>query len=887
MRNALKITGVVVAVFLVILMAVPYLFKDKIVQKVKEAANNNLQAKVSFDDIHLSLIRNFPNLSIRLNSLVIANVGPFEGDTLMAVKEFSATVDLMSVISGSQIDIKRIQLDEPHFHVKVMKDGKANYDIAKSTPESQTETDTTSSAFHIALKEYAIRHAKLVYDDQSMGLYTEIYDLTHEGEGDFTQDLFVLKTTTSAESFNLVFGGVKYFHQVQANVKADLDMDMPNFRFTFKENEIQLNELILGFNGWLAMPAEDIDMDITFKAAKTDFKNILSLVPAVYAADFDKVRTEGKMALEGMLKGRYNEKSIPAFDIRLLVENGMFRYPDLPAGVNNVQVNLQISNPDGVIDHTVVNLSRFHVELDKEPFDATLLMKYPESDPYLKASLNGKINLDNITKFMPLEEGMKLSGAISADFKADGRMSAIEQNRFEQFNASGSISASRFLFASNDLPAAFELSTAMLAFNPWQVSLTAFNSKIGKTDIKANGTIENLFGYVLKDQTLKGAFNLNSNLIDANQFLTEEAPADVEADTVPLSAFEVPENIDFTLTTTINKLLYDNLTLTNVKGMCRVAEQKLFLRDVFMNMFNGSVGMSGTYNSENIKKPAIDMDLNIRNMDIQSMVAAFETIKTMAPVSANTQGTFSSEFSMKATLHQDLSPVMNSISAQGMLDVPKAEVSDYKPMVKVADALKMPQYKKLGVNNVKIQFVVKDGRVTVQPFQVKAGNINMNVLGSSGFDQTIDYKIAARFPKSELGSAANEVLGGLASKLNQKGVNLSMSDVIDVDILLGGTVPSPTIKTSLKDMAGNAKDALKEEAMRKKQELENKARTEADKAKQQAIDQAQKTKSEAEAKARAEADRLKQEADKRKKEAEEAAKKKAKEEARKKLKGLF
>lgn len=875
--------------FVLILIAAPFMFKDKIVTLIKEQTNNSLNAKVSFDnDISLSLIRNFPNLSISIRNLVVANVAPFEGDTLLAMEEFSAAVDVMSVINGEQIKIKSILLNRPDIHVIITKDGKANYDIAKASAETTATEDTAASAFNIALKKYVIREANLVYDDQSMGLYTNIRNLTHEGEGDFTQDLFVLKTKTTAESFNLVFGGVKYFHQVNASIKADLDMDMPKFRFTFKENEIKLNELILGFNGWLAMPAEDIDMDMTFKAAKTDFRNILSLVPAVYAKDFDQVKTEGKMALDGMVKGRYNEKSLPAFALNLLVENGMFRYPGLPAGVNNVQVKLLVSNPDGVIDHTVVDLSRFHVELDKEPFDAQLLMKYPESDPYIKATLAGKVNLDNVTRFMPLEEGMKLSGLIAADFKAEGRMSAIEQSRYDQFDASGTISANRFVFASKDLPAAFELAKATLTFNPRNVSLTDFDSKIGNSDIRAKGSIDNLFGYVLKDQTLKGTFSMQSNLLDANQFLTEEeTPASAEADTAALSAFEVPGNIDFTLTTAINKLLYDNLTLTNVKGVCRVADYKLFLNDVFMNMFNGSLGMNGLYSSENIKKPAIDMDLNIRNMDIQKMVAAFETIKTMAPVSASTQGTFSSTFSMKATLNQDLSPVMNSINAQGMLDVPQAQISDYKPMVKIADALKMPQYKKLGVNNVKIQFVVKDGRVTVQPFQVKAGNINMNVLGSSGFDQTIDYKIAAKFPKSELGSAANEVIGGLTSKLTNKGLNLSMSDVLNVDILLGGTVPSPTVKTSLKDMAGNAKDALKEETLRKKQEMEDKARAEAERAKQQALDQAQKAKSEAEAKAKAEADRLKNEAQRKKKEAEEAAKKKAQEEAKKKLKGLF
>ena len=75
----------------------------------------------------------------------------------------------------------------------------------------------------------------------------------------------------------MVFDGVKYLKNVKADIKADLDMDMPNMKFTFKENEATINQLVLGFDGWVAMPADDIDMDITWNAKKSDLGTLLSL----------------------------------------------------------------------------------------------------------------------------------------------------------------------------------------------------------------------------------------------------------------------------------------------------------------------------------------------------------------------------------------------------------------------------------------------------------------------------------------------------------------------------------------------------------------------------------------------------------------------------------
>ncbi|MBX7206326.1 MAG: membrane assembly protein AsmA [Bacteroidia bacterium] len=885
MKKFIKIFAIVFVVLLAALIALPFLFKDKIVNAIKIAANENLNAKVSFNnDISLSLIKGFPNLSLGIDELCVANLAPFEGDTLAYLKNFSATVDLMSVLKGDQIKIKKIFLDEAKVHVIVLKDGKANYDITKPSADS-AQTTGEESKFSIALTKYELRNSVVIYDDRSLDFLMNLTGLNHQGEGDFTQDLFVLKTITDVKETNLVYGGIKYLHKVNAGIKADLDMDMKKFKFTFKENEARLNELYLGLDGWLAMPADDIDMDLKFNAKKTDFKNILSLVPAVYAKDFDAVKTSGKLALDGMVKGTYNDKKIPAFTLNLLVENGMFKYPSLPVAVNNMKVKLKVSNPDGVDDHTIVDLSEFHVELGQEPFDATLLMKTPVSDPYLKTAMQGRVNLDNVVKLIPLEEGMKLGGEIIADFAADGHIKSIEKGAYDKFNASGRISASRINYSSKDLPQTFLLNSATLTFNPRNVSLTGFDSKIGKTDMRADGTIDNIFGYVLRNETIKGVFNFNSNLIDANEFLTEEPAQPAVADTMPLQAFQIPANIDFTLQSRVGKLLYDNLELGNVHGVVKVINQQLIMNDVGMNIFNGSVEMSGLYDSKNIQKPLMDMSFGLKNVDIQKMVNSFETVQKMAPVAKNAQGNISADFKMKTMLNSDLTPVVNSINASGKLSIPQATVKDYQPMVKVAEILKMPQYKEVKVNNVNIQFEVKDGRIYVNPFDIKSGNINMNVNGSSGFDQSIDYKISAKFPRSEMGSAANEVLGNLSSKLGSKGINLSMADIINLDILMGGTVPSPVIKTSFKDLAKGAGETVKDELNKRKEEEIAKAKAEAERLKQEALTNANKAKAEAEAKAKAEADRIKAEAEQKKKEAEAAAKKKADEELKKRLKG--
>ena len=56
MKKILKITGITLLVLIVALIALPFLFKDKLVKMAKEEANKNLNAKVDFGNFDLSII---------------------------------------------------------------------------------------------------------------------------------------------------------------------------------------------------------------------------------------------------------------------------------------------------------------------------------------------------------------------------------------------------------------------------------------------------------------------------------------------------------------------------------------------------------------------------------------------------------------------------------------------------------------------------------------------------------------------------------------------------------------------------------------------------------------------------------------------------------------
>ncbi len=809
LRRIIKWTGITLLLIIVLLIAAPFLFKDKIVAIVKEQANANLNAKVDFGDFDLSIFSSFPDFRFKINDVRVVGINEFEGDTLAYIRELSTDINLKSVISGDQYQINSVVIDRARILGKVLKDGKANWDIAKASTDTAAAApaDTSATKFAMKLKEFKIKNTYIVYDDIQGGMYAQLEDFNYTLNGDFTQDNFVMSNLLEIAKTTFKMSGVNYLTEAHTKLKMDVDMDMPNMKFTFKENEFSLNDLTLGFDGFVAMPDTNINMDLKFNTKQTEFKSILSLIPAVYAKDFSSVKTSGKLALDGYAKGTYNASQLPAFGINLGIANAMFKYPSLPKSVNNINVDIKVLNPNGVLDATTIDVNKFHVELAGNPVDLTAHIKTPISDPGIKAGLKGTIILASVKEFVPLDKGDDLSGTIKSDISVDGNMSAIDKKEYEKFKASGSLSIDKMDYKTATLPYEIHLNSMLMNFTTQFVELASFDAKLGKSDIQAKGKIENFMQYVFKDDLIKGSFAITSQLMDLNELMgpsttsATPTPSAAPTETAATSVALVPANIDFNLDCNIAKVLYTNMVLDNLVGNVVVRGQKVDMTNLKMNTMGGALMINGYYETTNPKKPTTGLNLKIDNFDIQNTFKTFNTVQKLAPAGQYAKGAFSATLeNFKTSLNEKMEPDLGSIDAHGVFKTSKVNVGGFPPFVKLGDALKIEQLKNMDVTNINLKYFIKNGRLNIEPFETKINAITTNISGSTGLDQTIDYKWKLEIPRAMFGGAANSALSGLMSQANAAaGTNVNLGEKINVTALFGGTVTNPTVKTSLKD----------------------------------------------------------------------------------------
>lgn len=591
--------GLGIFLFLIVLaaVAIPYFFKDRILEEVQKTINENVRAKIEFSDVGVGMLSSFPDITLSLEGLKVDGIDEFKGVRLADIKSFETRLDIMSIINGELMEIERITLEEPMLYIKVLENGKANYDITIPTEELDTST-AEPTKFALNLDEYAINNGKIIYDDAVSDVWVDIVNLNHTGKGNFTESIYDLATKTTADKFTVSSGNITYLNEAKTDIDFTINIDMPNSKYTFKENEFGFNALKLNFDGFIAMLDDDIEMDLKFGSPQTDFKSILSMIPAAYTSDFGSVKASGKMGLDGTVKGIYNSSKMPALDINLSVANGSFKYPDLPLGMNNINVKANVKSPNQNFDNMVVNVPKFHIELDKNPFDAKFVLKTPMSDPNVDATMKGKIDLAKLAKAFPIEGVKTLDGIINADIATKMKMSDVTAENYEAVDLSGEMTITNMNYIADGMPN-IKIKDLTTKFTPQKINLDNFDANLGKSDLQVSGFVENPLTYFSGDKTMNGDLLVRSNKFDVNEWMADSEPSQVQnpdADAVHAESEDegIFDKFLFNVDAEFGQLIYDAYDMKNMKAKGAFAPAHFDIENFAMDLGKSDLQVDGT-----------------------------------------------------------------------------------------------------------------------------------------------------------------------------------------------------------------------------------------------------------------------------------------------------
>lgn len=846
MKRFLKITATVVAVVLVVAIVTPLLLRGKIGDIVKREANAMLAARLDFEKLDISLLRNFPNASLNLKGLTLVGTERFEGDTIVAARRITVVVNLMSLVGDEGFEVRKIVLASPALHAHKLADGAVNWDVMKPSEPADTTAaeESAPSSFRLSVRDFRLTDAVIRYEDDSTGMELRTAPLSLRLSGDMSAESTQLDLDLLAGGVDFTQGGVPLLHDAELALDAEIDADLAEGRFTFSRNTLRLNAIEMRLDGWVQQVGDALAMDVSAGCSEVRFKDLLSLIPAFYKHEFRSLAASGELSMELWARGQMHGAQLPAFELKTEVHNGSFQYSSLPKAVTDINIAAKVSNAGGELDKTEVEISEFGLKMAGNSLSATGYATNLMSDPTFRATLSGRVDLGAIREVYPLEKGIDLAGRIAASMKLSGRMSDVESGRYERISASGSLVVEQLGLHVQQLPEVF-IRRAAATISPQAMTLGEFGVKVGGSDLSATGQLTGYLGYLMRGEQLAGRLYVKSDLLDLNE-IRAAVPADAEAESAdaekpaeeaaaaPAQAIVVPKNLNLSLNAELKKVLFEKMVITDIAGEMSVAGGTLSLDRLGLQLFGGKASASGRYSTAaDPAHPTLSLAASIAKASFPRTFEEIEAVRQLAPIFEKASGDYSLSIDMRTTLDAAMSPDLMSLTAQGEISSENVSVEGVEVFDKLADLLKNDKLRRIEARDLKIRFSIKDGRVTTEPFDLKMGDVNVNMSGTTGLDRTIDYTAKVTLPAGVGGvlGAVNVGIGGTftSPKITlgvQETVEQVVSNVVSeqIDNLTGGrggllSDDTQTRAAALREEAQRAGEKLVEAAETQRQKL--------------------------------------------------------------------
>jgi hypothetical protein len=358
-------------------------------------------------------------------------------------------------------------------------------------------------------------------------------------------------------------------------------------------------------------------------------------------------------------------------------------------------------------------------------------------------------------------------------------------------------------------------------FTPAYATMTNTYMNVGgKSDFSLSGRIENYIPYIFSKKTIKGNLTMRSKMVDVTEIMskmTKKAPAvkdtvsvaskdnppvpvaennppvPVAENNPSLTLIKVPKNIDFDFDALIDDFSYDKIKAQKVKGHVIIRNGILSIREAGMNILNGTIAMNADYDTRDTLKPVMKADFNMQNIGVKDAFNTFNTVRKLAPAAKGIDGKINAKLNYVSLLGKDMMPVTNTINGTGIIKSNEITLIESKTFDKMKEVLKLGDKYGKTFKDINISFKIADGRVYVSPFDVKTGNLKMNISGDQGLDQTLNYIVKTEMPRSDLGSAVNSFIDNVSSIASSFGIKYKPSDVLKVNVKVTGTFTKPVV----------------------------------------------------------------------------------------------
>lgn len=436
---------------------------EKLTPLVVEKTNEFIEAHLECERVELTYFETYPYLGVKLtNGRLISHQAEdsiehqedlmIPSDSLLSFKKAIVVFNPTDYLFSGKVTIPRVIMDSIRFYGYVNEEGKANWEIYQSEMDSVDES-SSSPLPKIDLQQVHITNGHFVYDDRQQDLYTAIDGFFLHIDGLLTQRGNKLDVETGSSS--IVFRSPSYSlaNKLALRFKGRLLLADGLRRIGLRDAELLVNNLPFTADGFMVPATEDNPsrIDMTFGLKVSDMNDLLHFIPDEYFKDRDKTLAEGRIILDGDIRGELGDSIVPTVNLCCKIEDGSYHVKGIEQGIDTLRMDVDLHLNGAYPDSSYVSLE----ELTLIGLNTSLTMSGEVRDiwrnPAIRAEMKGQVDFTRLAKEFLNPDTLLLEGTMMADLSTVFKVDDIVNSRFAKVKSSGNLTVDRFKAFSKPL----------------------------------------------------------------------------------------------------------------------------------------------------------------------------------------------------------------------------------------------------------------------------------------------------------------------------------------------------------------------------------------------------------------------------------------------------
>lgn len=771
-------------IFLVIGIGViiAFFYEDEVARVALNELNKYLKSEVAVKEVHLSLIRKFPNASLQFEDVVAKSTrefnrrsfGKVNTDTLFKARNLFLEFNVWNIID-KHYKIKNIHLDNGNLNLFIDKAGHDNFHILKPVGQNKT------SNFQLALRNVKLTDVNF----QLYNLGTNVHllaSIKHSRlKGDFFRSDFKLTEEGLFRLQKLIIGKFQYLNRPE--IKLSFQFDVAGKKYRIKKGKFILDGMKFFVDGGF-MLGKQKSIDLNVEGLNLDIDRFIANLPQQFSAPLRQYEGSGNLIFNSHISGSLASGHQPHIIASFEISDGKFQKKDSRLKLTNLKVLGIYSN--GVrndFESSTIELKNFSSQLGESQVSGKLKV-VNFNNPYFTIDASSHIVASDLLNYLPLDTLEKADGTIDAKLKISGKPKSYAQ-----------ISRNDILNALIQGETVFHDVSLKVKGNPYTISgisgkllanhdvkLDNLTCNIAGNDFTINGQAINLIPFLLdngKKQTVTVDGDIYSRYLDVNRYLTTTKQG--KQLNVPAKIL-FPENVLLDLNFRVDNFTYNHFKGNYIKGKLNYHPTFFTLRSVSLHSVDGKMSGGGAIIQTYDKNFIIQCQAKLDDIDIRKLFYSFNNFGQKFLLDHNLKGTISGDFDFSSEWTKNMRIIPEKIVGQGSFNIQNGELIQFEPMLGLSRFIALSELRDVKFSTLKNEIYIKDSKVIIPQMDINSSAINLTGSGIHGFDGKYSYKVKlalsqvlwrkTKHPKnqeSEFGPVEDDGLGNTSVYLSIDG----------------------------------------------------------------------------------------------------------------------